>query len=102
MEEHAARDLPLAALAGRAAMSTRTLSRRFVAEVGTTPARWLARARVRRAQRLLETTSLSVERVAADVGFGSATVLREQFARVLGTSPRGYRVGWRTAGSRHD
>jgi transcriptional regulator GlxA family with amidase domain len=85
------KDLSLAAIARRAAMSTRTLSRRFRDQVGTTPAQWVGQARVRRAQRLLETTPLSIERVAAEVGFGSATVLREHFAALTGTSPQAYR-----------
>ena len=50
-----------------------------------------ARARVRSAQRLLETTRLDVEQVAADCGFGSASVLRQHFAAVVGTSPLAYR-----------
>src|SRR5262249_48440934 len=91
LEQNLRRELPLAAIARRAAMSTRTLSRRFRDQVGITPAQWLARAGVRRAQRLLETTRLSIERVAADVGFGSAAVLREHFAAMLGTSPLAYR-----------
>ena len=77
-------------------MSTRTLTRRFHEQVGTTPARWIAAARVRAAQRLLETTSLSVERVAADVGFGSSAVLREHFGQLMETSPQAYRRAFRT------
>ncbi len=76
-------------------MSTRTLSRRFRQQVGTTPALWVSRVRVRRAQRLLETTALSVERVAAEAGFGSSAVLRARFAHVVGTSPQGYRRSFR-------
>ena len=72
-------------------MSTRTLCRRFREQVGETPAAWIARARVARAQRLLETTKRSVDEVASDVGFRSSTVLRDHFARVLGTTPRAYR-----------
>jgi transcriptional regulator GlxA family with amidase domain len=85
------KDLSLAAIARRASTSTRSLSRRFRDQVGTTPTQWVAGARVRRAQELLETTRRSVERVAADVGFGSATVLREHFGRIVGTSPQAYR-----------
>ncbi|HET6958200.1 MAG TPA: helix-turn-helix domain-containing protein [Vicinamibacterales bacterium] len=50
-----------------------------------------AHARVRHAQRLLETTDLAVEQVAAEAGFGSAAVLREHFGTVVGTSPLSYR-----------
>ncbi|UJR82265.1 GlxA family transcriptional regulator [Sandaracinus amylolyticus] len=90
-EQHLTRDLSLAVLARRAAMSERTFSRRFREEVGTTPAAWVARARVQRAQHLLETTDWSVDRVAAEAGFGGATVLRETFARLAGTTPRAHR-----------
>ena len=78
-------------IATHAAMSTRTLSRRFREEVGTTPAAWVTQARVRRAQQLLETTDLAIERVAADAGFGSAAVLREHFGGIVGTNPLTYR-----------
>jgi transcriptional regulator GlxA family with amidase domain len=91
------KDLSLPVIARRAAMSTRTLSRRFRRQVGTTPALWVARARVRRAQRLLETTDLSIESVAAAVGFGSSAVLREHFGRTVGTSPQAYRRSFSVA-----
>ena len=93
------RDLGLAALARRSAMSPRTFCRRFAERVGTTPARWVARARVRHAQRLLETTGLAVERVAEEVGFRSATVLRQRFGELVGTSPLAYRRSFRAGQS---
>ena len=95
MERNLRRDLSLPVIARRAATSTRTLSRRFRQQVGTTPALWVSQARVRRAQRLLETTDLSIERIAAEVGFGSATVLREHFGEIVGTNPLGYRRSFR-------
>jgi transcriptional regulator GlxA family with amidase domain len=85
------RSLTLPTLARRARMSTRTLSRRFREQVGTTPALWVASARVREAQRLLETTRWSIERVAAEVGFRSPSILREHFRQSVGTSPQAYR-----------
>ena len=91
IEANLTANLSLAQLARRAAMSARTLSRRFDEQVGETPAAWIARARVARAQRLLETTDQSVEEVAGAVGFRSSTVLRDHFSRVLGTTPRAYR-----------
>jgi transcriptional regulator GlxA family with amidase domain len=91
IEQNVSRQLPLPVLARRAAMSTRTLSRRFREQVGATPAAWIGQVRVRRAQRLLETTDLSIEQVAAEVGFGSAAVLRQHFGSVVGTSPLTYR-----------
>jgi transcriptional regulator GlxA family with amidase domain len=79
-------------------MSVRTLSRHFREQVGTTPAHWLTRERVRRAQVLLETTELPLERLASEVGFGSTTVLRERFGQLVGTSPQQYRRAFRAQG----
>jgi len=97
LERNLGRDLSLPVIARQAAMSTRTLSRRFREQAGTTPALWVTGARVRRAQRLLETTDLSVERVAAEAGFGSSAVLRERFGRIVGTNPQAYRRTFRAA-----
>jgi transcriptional regulator GlxA family with amidase domain len=96
LAQNLCKELTLPIIARRAAMSTRTLSRRFRDQVGTTPAQWVVRARVHHAQRLLETTKRSVERVAADVGFGSTAVLREHFHEMLGTSPQAYRRAFPT------
>lgn len=90
-EEHLADDLSVTALAKRALMSERTFARRFRAEVGTTPAAWVARLRLRRAQELLERTDLSVEEIAQLSGFGAAAALRHHFGTGLGTSPQAYR-----------
>jgi transcriptional regulator GlxA family with amidase domain len=98
MEQNLSRELPLPVIARRAAMSTRTLSRRFREQLGATPAAWLAHARVRRAQRLLETTDLAIEQVAAEVGFGSAAVMREHFGIVVGTNPVSYRRAFSRVG----
>ena len=91
IEKNLHKELSLPVIARQAAMSPRTLSRRFAERVGATPANWVAAARVRRAQQLLETTSLSVEEVGLHSGFGSASVLRGHFAGIVGTSPASYR-----------
>jgi len=49
-------------------MPERTFCRRFFAQVGTSPARWLIGQRVIAAQRLLETTALAVEDIADRIG----------------------------------
>lgn len=97
IERHLREDLSIGVLARRVAMSSRTLSRRFHEHVGATPAEWVARARVRQAQRLLESTSLSVEAIAEATGFGAPTVLRERFKAMVGTSPVAYRQAFRAA-----
>jgi transcriptional regulator GlxA family with amidase domain len=83
--------LTLEQIAAHAGVSTRTLIRRFREQTGTTPLRWLHRARIRRAQHLLESTQHSIERVGAQVGFASPTAFRERFKQTTGLSPRSYR-----------
>lgn len=86
-----AEPLPVAELARMALMSERSFMRHFKAATGTTPGDWLIQARVERARELLETTAASIDRVAAQTGFGSAITMRHHFRRKLGLSPRDYR-----------
>ena len=90
-------DTPLAVadLAGHAYLSERSFLRRFAAETGTSPVRWLHEQRVAHARRLLEATDLPVEDVAARSGLGSATNLRRHFARATRTTPTAYRRAFR-------
>lgn len=90
-QEHLADDLSVGVLARRALMSERTFARRFRAEVGTTPAAWVARLRLQRAQELLERTDVPVEEIAQLAGFGAAAALRHHFTQALGTTPQAYR-----------
>ncbi|MFD7506356.1 GlxA family transcriptional regulator [Streptomyces sp. NPDC001700] len=91
LQDNLGRDLTLADIAAHAGTSTRTLIRRFREQTGTTPLQWLHRARIRQAQHLLETTPHSVERIGAQVGFGSPTAFRDRFKRTTGVSPHTYR-----------
>ncbi len=91
LQDNISRDLTIADIAAEAGTSTRTLVRRFRSQVGTTPLRWLHRARIRRAQHLLETTDHTVERIGAQVGFGSPTAFRDNFKRTVGVTPHAYR-----------
>lgn len=83
--------LDLQVIADNSALSLRGLNRHFRAQTGTTPMRWLNDARVQRAQQLLETTSLTIEAIAHEVGFGTAAAMRRHFLRRAGTSPHAYR-----------
>ncbi|MFD5466779.1 GlxA family transcriptional regulator [Kitasatospora sp. NPDC127059] len=91
LERNLHRRLTLADIAGHAALSIRSLNRRFRAQTGTTPLQWLLRARVDRARELLETTELSVGQIADRTGLGTPATLRHHFHRLVGTSPQTYR-----------
>lgn len=90
------RPISLGELARHARMSVRTFSRRFRAEVGMTPVQWLTRQRLEHARRLLETTDMPVDRVAAEAGFGTAASLRQHLTGAIGVSPTAYRQTFRT------
>ncbi|MFU8945636.1 GlxA family transcriptional regulator [Mycetocola zhadangensis] len=91
MLENLAEDLTVDVLAAKALMSERTFARRFRAELGATPAAWLNRQRLIRAQHLLERTDYGLEQIAAESGFGSSAVMRHHFLKVLHTTPNNYR-----------
>ncbi|MGW5676081.1 GlxA family transcriptional regulator [Streptomyces sp. NPDC003860] len=83
-------------LAEQEAMSVRTFTRRFREEVGVSPGQWLTQQRVERARQLLESTDLSVDRVARAAGFGTAQSMRSHLQAALGVSPTAYRRTFRS------
>jgi transcriptional regulator GlxA family with amidase domain len=89
--------LGLADLATHSTMSVRTFTRRFREETGVSPARWLITQRVAAARRLLETTDLPVERIAAESGFGTTASLRQHLHAAIGVAPLAYRRTYRGA-----
>jgi transcriptional regulator GlxA family with amidase domain len=72
-------------------MSPRNFARVFTREVGRTPARFVASARVETARRLLEETREPLEQVAAKSGLANPETLRRAFMRLVGIAPGQYR-----------
>jgi len=89
--EHPEADLSVPALARRVAMSPRNFARAFAREVGMTPARFVASARIETARRLLEETSDGLEAIVAKTGLGTAESMRRLFLRHVGVAPGQYR-----------
>ncbi|MEU4896489.1 helix-turn-helix domain-containing protein [Streptomyces sp. NPDC044780] len=94
MEKNLTAPLDLTAIARHAAMSVRSLNRKFRHQIGTTPQQLLLQMRIDRARRLLETTHLPADQVAEESGFGSQASLRYHFTRLVGTSPHAYRLAF--------
>jgi transcriptional regulator GlxA family with amidase domain len=88
-------DVDLEAMARHARMSVRTFTRRFRADTGMSPGRWLARQRLDHARRLLEQTDMPVDRVALAAGFGTAVSLRQHLHAAIGVAPMAYRRTFR-------
>lgn len=95
--DNPAGDLRVERLAEMAGMSLRTFARAFARETGTTPARFVERARVDAARRAIEEGAAGLDAVARRCGFGSADTMRRVFTRLLGVAPRDYRERVRPA-----
>ncbi len=70
--------------------------------MGISPQQWLLRQRLLRAQDLLESTTISVDRVAERSGMGTAANLRHHFNAHLGVSPLTFRQTFAHPGSSSD
>ncbi|HYD48412.1 MAG TPA: GlxA family transcriptional regulator [Terriglobales bacterium] len=88
---HLGEDLGIDQLAARAAMSPRNFARVFQRALGTTPAKFVERARIDAARRYLEDAGLGLEDVARRAGFRSAEQMRRTFHRHLRVMPHDYR-----------
>ena len=85
-----ARPLDVPTLADYACLPPRTLARVFQRELGTTPARYVARLRLQTAATLLGQRQASVATVARLCGFGHPENLRRSFQQQLGISPSAF------------
>lgn len=89
--EHLDTTITLDDLASRSAMSRRSYLRQFAKSTGTTPIKWLIEQRIQASLALLESSSFSVEQIAARVGFESPVTYRHHFVRQMRTTPSDYR-----------
>jgi transcriptional regulator GlxA family with amidase domain len=91
VRRHLGEDHSVEALAARACMSPRHFARCFRAETGTTPAQAVERLRVEAARTALQSGQPSVQRIAAECGFGNTERMRRSFQRLLGRPPAAFR-----------
>jgi transcriptional regulator GlxA family with amidase domain len=90
-------DLSVETLAERANMSTRNFSRVFLRDIGVTPADFVESARVDAARRLLQDSSMPLQRIADRCGFADVHSMRRVFRRSLGVGPTDYRATFQTS-----
>lgn len=94
-QAHPDERLDLDRWAAMAAMSRRSFTRHFRARTGMSARQWLLHQRVLHARLLLETTDMSVERIADSSGLGTGANLREHFQHAFGTTPQQHRAEFR-------
>ncbi|NVZ60720.1 helix-turn-helix domain-containing protein [Pseudomonas gingeri] len=78
-------------LAAQLCMSSRTLSRHIKESTGRSVSALLQSVRINRARMLLETSRLSVEQVAQQVGYADTTALRRLMRKVAQATPSQFR-----------
>lgn len=97
IQEHPSEDLSIDHLARRVGMSPRNFARVFLAEIGMTPARFVASVRLETARRLLEESAESLETIGDLSGLGTPESMRRAFLRTLGVPPGQYRARFQRA-----
>lgn len=88
---HSSENLTVERLADQVSMSPRNFARRFRAETGMTPARFVEYARVEAARCRLEQTRLPLQTIAEICGFATLDRMRRSFTRHLQVGPHEYR-----------
>lgn len=83
-------NLSVAVLADKAGLSERQFFRRFLAEIGATPATWIRDLRVAAARRHIEQGARSLKDVARRCGFGDEQRMRRAFQLKVGVTPSDY------------
>jgi PAS domain S-box-containing protein len=91
MSEHYDRPLRVSDMARAATMSPTHFARRFKAQFGISPHRYLGRLRIAAACDLLSTTDLLVGDIAGRVGYYDQSHLTKAFTRSKGVTPAEYR-----------
>jgi len=98
LEASYAEPVRLETLAEIAHMSVRTFLREFRAAMETSPIDYLVRLRASRAaELLLKAPELNITEIAFRSGFGDSNYFSRTFRRVMGVTPREYRLGRRAA-----
>lgn len=98
MDRQFADPLDLEQVAAAAGVSKYHFLRSFAEEYGMTPARYLGRRRIERAQDLLRATNLTVTEVCHLVGFSSLGSFSARFRELVGESPSSYQRRYAESG----
>lgn len=84
---------PIPALARELGMNYASFRRAFAKSAGVAPRQYAARLRLEKAQRLIGSTSFTLEIIAERLGFSSAFHLSAAFKKHFGVSPAKWRQG---------
>lgn len=91
IDAHILLPISVARLSSELAVSPRTLARRIQSATGVSTIKFIQRRKLMHAIHLIETTSMSIDAIAAKVGYQDGTALRKLVKREFGTTPGGLR-----------
>ncbi|MBA2402217.1 MAG: helix-turn-helix domain-containing protein [Bradyrhizobium sp.] len=91
VRDNIARDFTMEELAAAVALAPRTFARRIAGICGVSPIHFVQRIRLETARYLLETTRVSVEEIARQVGYAEPSTLRRLIRRDTKHSPGHFR-----------
>jgi AraC family transcriptional regulator len=97
IEEHLDAGLTLEQMAAAARLSVYHFARQFKAATGLPPHQFVIMRRVERAKLLLQGGDLPLAEVAAHAGFSGQSVFCHHFKRLVGVTPRQFRMSARIA-----
>jgi len=91
LNEHYTRAAPISSAVEEAGLPERTFTRRFHLATGASPLEYVHQLRLNRARRLLESTDLSVQVVARELGYEDPSFFSRLFKREVSLTPAQYR-----------
>ncbi|WP_257386672.1 GlxA family transcriptional regulator [Tahibacter caeni] len=83
---------PISQLARELCVSEKTLGRHVRRATGKSTSGLVRSVKLRRARALLENSRMTIEQIAAEVGYRDATALRRLMRKAVGASPRQFRA----------
>ena len=87
---------PVALMVEMSGLAERSFNRRFFQATGQSPLDYVQALRLEEAKQVLETTTLSVEAVAQEVGYEDTSFFSRLFRRRIGVTPAQYRKRFAT------
>ena len=91
MQEHLAEELDLVKLASKASLSLSQFKQLFRQQLGQSPGQYLTRLRMQHSRTLVLFSNLSVQQIALECGYQSASAFSARFLNHFGQSPQQFR-----------
>lgn len=91
MQDHLAEELDLVMLANKASLSLSQFKQLFRQQLGRSPGQYLTTLRMQHSRTLLLFSNLSVQQIALECGYQSASAFSARFSQFFGQSPQQFR-----------